>query len=120
VCDHLVVPHRWVVLIGATNSGSAVDACLDAAEIIHHDQFAAGDGTHTAGMMGILDACCGRFIEETAHLKTGVSEGLQRQEALGAAGVGGHSDDGLEGLLRCDTEIGVPGVSAGKFTMGLF
>jgi hypothetical protein len=48
-------------------------------------------------MMGILDACCGRFIEETAHLKTGVSEGLQRQEALGAAGVGGHSDDGLEG-----------------------
>ena len=99
----MVVPHRWVVLIGATNSGSAVDACLDAAEIIHHDQFAAGDGTHTAGMMGILDACCGRFIEETAHLKIGVSEGFQRQEALVA--VGEPRDDGLAGLLRCNAQV---------------
>ena len=31
VCDHMIVPHRWVVLDGCNPSGSAVDAGRDAA-----------------------------------------------------------------------------------------
>ena len=43
----MVVPNRWVVLIGATNSGSAVDACLDAAaRALRAERAADGDVLH--------------------------------------------------------------------------
>jgi hypothetical protein len=45
-------------------------------EIIHHDQFAAGARTGTAGMMGIFDARCRRLIEQPVDLKAGAAEGL--------------------------------------------
>src|SRR5262249_59025157 len=45
-------------------------------EIIDHDQFAAGAGTSTVGMMGIFDARRRRLIEEPTDQKASAAEGL--------------------------------------------
>ena len=74
-------------------------------EIIHHDQFAAGERTRTQGVMGILDARRRRLIEEAADLKAGAAEGFQRQETLVAVRIRGHGDHGLQGLLQCEAQV---------------
>ena len=44
VCDHVVVPDRGVVLTRCDPSGSAVDACLDAAARARRAECAADGG----------------------------------------------------------------------------
>jgi len=95
--DHLVAASRH------TDNGRIEGATT---EIIHHDEFAPGAGTRTAGMMGIFDARRGRLIEELTYLKAGVAEGLQREETLVAVGIGRDGDHGLQGFLGPEAQVG--------------
>jgi hypothetical protein len=65
--DHLVAAGRH------TDDGGIKSAT---AEIIHHDQFAAGAEPRTASMMRIFDACGGGLIEEPTNLKASAAESL--------------------------------------------
>ena len=88
--DHLVAARRHA------NDGGIKGA---AAEIIHHDEFTAGAGTGTAGVMGIFDARRRRLIEQPTDLKAGAAEGLQCQEALVTIGMSGDSDHRFDAIL---------------------
>ena len=92
-----------VAASGHTNNGRIESAPT---EIIHHNQFAPSAGTRTAGVMGIFDTRCRRLIEQSADLKAGAAEGLQRQGTLVAIGIGRDGDHSLQGFLRPEAQVG--------------
>ena len=50
--------------------------------------------------MGVFEPRGGRLVEQGDDVETRRHEGIQRQQTLGAGGVGRHADCGLDGFTR--------------------